>query len=122
MKFLLLTIVCLCISTNLFSGSTDKFTDVETPKMYSQEAFYLSSESYECNYYIELAGNNLYDMDVYEKASNNNKVKKEYNLFIKHSSQAIEICKDVNKSIVQDMMEIQEGVITYYKGKHHEKN
>lgn len=120
MKFLLSTIVCLCTTTILFSGSTDKFTDIETPKMYSQEARNLSSESYECNYYIELAGKNLYDIDVYEKVADIKKIKSNYNLFIKHSSKAIEICSYVNETIVQDMIEIQEGVTIYYKGKYNE--
>lgn len=120
MKFLLSTIVCLCITTNLFSGSVDKFTDIETPRMYSDETLNLYSESYECNYYIELAGKNLYDIDVYEKVANNKKIKNNYNLFIKHSSKAIEICKNVNESIVEDMIQIQEGVAIYYKGKYNE--
>lgn len=122
MKFLLSTIVCLCLSTNLFSGSTDKFTDIETPKMYSEETAFLATDNYECNYYIELAAINLHDMDVYEKIADNKKVRSNYSLFVKHSSRAIEVCTDVSKAVVQDMLEIKQGVEIYYKEKYNAKN
>lgn len=122
MKFLLSTIVCLFISTNLFSGSTDKFTDIETPKIYSEETALLSTNNYECNYYIELAAINLYEMDVYEKVADNKKIKSNYNLFVKHSSRAIEVCSDVSKDTVDDMIEIKQGVEIYYNEKYNEKN
>lgn len=122
MKFLLSTITCLFILVSSASGSINNYTDIQTPKMYSEEARFLVSESYDCNYYIELAGQNLYNMDMYEKIADTKKIKVNYNLFIENSSRAIEECNYVNQEIVQDMMQIQLDVEVYYKGKYNEQN
>lgn len=77
----------------------------------SKELNYIATSSFECNYYLELAGQDLLSLANYNEST---KPRKLYETFIDHSTKAAEVCAYINQLIVDDIIEIQNDITYFY--------
>ena len=89
-------------------------TDMLPPSEASKELAYIATDNYECNYYLELAGQDLLSLANYDTSHKPIKVKKLYQAFMDHSTKAREICIHINKLVVDDIIEIQDDITYFY--------
>ena len=109
MKLLLLSL----LATLTFAA-----TDMLPPSEASSELAFVSSSDYECNYYIELAGQDLTTLSIAERTPNSKAIQSAFTSFMYHSSQATTICSYINELVVADIVDIQNS-ISYYYYKHY---
>ena len=109
MKLLLLSL----LTTLTFAS-----TDLLPPSEASNELAFIASSDYECNLYIELAGNDLLTLAKAEQTTNSKAVQSAFNSFMYHSSRATTICSYINELVVADIVDIQNS-ISYYYYKHY---
>ena len=99
MKLLLLTLstTFLLASTNLHESS--------------KELNYIATSDFECNYYLELAGQDLLSLSNYNKSTKPSSL---YESFMNHSTKAKELCININRLVVEDITEIQDDITDFY--------
>ena len=105
MKLLLLT---------LLTTFTLASTDMLPPSEASKELAYIATDNYECNYFIELAGQDLLTLAAFDSNQPKKDIKKVYDAFMEHSTKATTICVYINKLIVNDITEIQDDITYFY--------
>ena len=111
MKLLLLLV--LSIFALAFEQSNS--TDIQDLKTNADDILFLQSSNFECNLYIENAGQYILLMNKAEKAHNLSALANNYVLFLDQSNRAIAICKDVNHAVANDIIDIQSNIEMYYK-------
>ena len=111
MKLLLL----LTLSIYAFAINSSDVTDIQDLKTNADDILFLQSSNFECNLYIENAGQYILLMNKAEKAHNISALANNYVLFLDQSNQAIAICKDVNPAVANDIIDIQSNIEMYYK-------
>lgn len=111
MKYLIALSLLLSI---LNAKPNDNMTDIESPDQYRKDVQSMATSDFQCNLYIEKTGANLYVMSQAEQINDKKTISSEFLLFVKNSNYAMEYCQYLSTDVVQDMAEIQEGVITYY--------
>ena len=102
MKFLLLA---------LLTTFTLAAADMLPLKESSKELNYITTSDFECNYYLELAGQDLLSLSNYNKSTKPSNL---YESFMNHSTKAKELCISINKLIVEDITEIQDDITDFY--------
>ena len=107
MKLLLL----LTLSLFAFANSTD----VQDAKTNADDILFLQSSSFECNLYIEKAGQFLLLMSQAEESHNLSAVANNYVLFLDQSNRAVAICKEINPVVANDIIDVQSNIAIYYK-------
>ena len=105
MKLLLLT---------LLTTFTLASTDMLPPSEASKELAYIATDDYECNYYLELAGQDLLLLAKYDTSHKPVKVTKLYKAFMDHSTRAREVCIHINQLVADDISEIQDNITYFY--------
>lgn len=98
-----LVIISMLLATLAFAATTD----ILPPKEASNELAFIATDNYECNYFIELAG-----QDLLLLASSHSK--RDYDAFMEHSTKATTICVYINKLITNDIVNIQNDVTYFY--------
>ena len=111
MKYLIALTLLLSV---LNAKPNDTMTDIESPDQYRKDVQSMATSDYQCNLYIEKTGASLYIMSQAEQNKDKKTVSSEFLVFVKNSNYAMEYCQYISTDIVQDMADIQEGVITYY--------
>ena len=111
MKLLLL----LTLSIFAFAINPSNVTDIQDLKTNADDILFMQSSSFECNLYIEKAGQYLLLMNEAEQSSNLSALANSYILFLDNSNQAIAICRDVNPAVANDIIDIQSNIEIYYK-------
>ena len=111
MKLLLL----LTLSIFAFAINHSDVTDIQDLKTNADDILFLQSSSFECNLYIEKAGQYLLLMDKAEQSSNLSALANSYLLFLDNSNQAIAICKEINQTVTNDLIDVQSNIELYYK-------
>ena len=111
MKLLLL----LTLSIFAFAINHSDVTDIQDLKTNADDILFLQSSSFECNLYIEKAGKYLLLMDKAEQSSNLSALSNNYILFLDNSNQAIAICKEINQTVTNDLIDVQSNIEKYYK-------
>ena len=111
MKLLLL----LTLSIFAFAINHSDVTDIQDLKTNADDILFLQSSSFECNLYIEKAGKYLLLMDKAEQSSNLLALSNNYLLFLDSSNQAIAICKEINETVTNDLIDVQSNIEIYYK-------
>ena len=107
MKLLLL----LTLSLFTFANSTD----VQNAKTNADDILFLQSSSFECNFYIEKAGQFLLLMSQAERSHNLSAVANNYVLFLDQSNRAVAICKEINPVVANEIIDVQSNIAMYYK-------
>ena len=105
MKLLLLT---------LLATFTLASTDMLPPQEASKELTYIATDNYECNYYLELAGQDLLHLANYDTSHKPAQVTKLYQAFMDHSAKAREVCIHINQLVADDISEIQDDITYFY--------
>ena len=100
----------ILIVINLLSASTDMLPPSEA----SSELAFIATSDYECNYYIELAGQDLLTLANLERNPNSKAIQQAYNSFMYNSTQATTICMDINELAVAEIVDIQNSISYYY--------
>ena len=111
MKLLLL----LTLSIFAFAINHSDVTDIQDLKTNADDILFMQSSSFECNLYIEKAGQYLLLMDKAEQSSNLLALSNNYLLFLDSSNQAIAICKEINEAVTNDLIDVQSNIEIYYK-------
>ena len=111
MKLLLL----LTLSIFAFAINPSNVTDIQDLKTNADDILFMQSSSFECNLYIEKAGQYLLLMNEAEQSSNLSALANSYILFLDNSNRAIAICRDVNPAVANDIIDIQSNIEIYYK-------
>ena len=111
MKLLLL----LTLSIFAFAINHSDVTDIQDLKTNADDILFLQSSSFECNLYIEKAGQYLLLMDKAEQSSNLLALSNNYILFLDNSNRAIAICKEINETVTNDLIDVQSNIEIYYK-------
>lgn len=111
MKLLLL----LTLSIFALAFEQSNSTDIQDLKTNADDILFMQSSSFECNLYIEKAGQYLLLMNEAEQSSNLSALSNNYLLFLDHSNQAIAICKEINQTVANDLIDIQSNIEIYYK-------
>ena len=111
MKLLLL----LTLSIFAFAINHSDVTDIQDLKTNADDILFLQSSSFECNLYIEKAGQYLLLMDKAEQSSNLLALSNNYLLFLDNSNRAIAICKEINETVTNDLIDVQSNIEIYYK-------
>ena len=111
MKLLLL----LTLSIFAFAINHSDVTDIQDLKTNADDILFLQSSSFECNLYIEKAGKYLLLMDKAEQSSNLSALSNNYILFLDNSNRAIAICKEINETVTNDLIDVQSNIEIYYK-------
>ena len=89
-------------------------TDMLPPNEASSELAFIATSDYECNLYIELAGQDLLTLANIERNPNSKAIQQAYNSFMYHSTQATTICMDINELAVAEIVDIQNSISYYY--------
>lgn len=89
-------------------------TDMLPPQEASKELAYIATENYECNYYLELAGQDLLHLANYDTLHKPAQVTKLYQAFMNHSTRAREVCMYINQLVADDISEIQNDITYFY--------
>lgn len=105
MKLFLLTLLA---SLSLAS------TDVYPPKEAYNELTFIATSDYQCNLYMELAGQNLKALANAESTSNTKQLKVSFNQFMSNSTKAIDVCSYIDKQTTADIIAIKNSVFYYY--------
>ena len=105
----------LLLTLAIFAFASPVFTDVQNPKTNADDVLFLSSSSFECNLYIEKAGQALLNMANAEEQHNLSAVSASFILFLDESNRAIAICRDISTSVANDLVEVQTNTRMYYK-------
>ena len=100
----------LALLTTLTFASTDMLPPAEA----SKELNFIATSDYECNYYLELAGQDLLTLANFDTSHKPRDVKRLYEAFMDHSTRATEICIEINRLIVDDIINIQNDITYYY--------
>ena len=111
MKLLLL----LTLSIFAFAINHSDVTDIQDLKTNVDDILFLQSSSFECNLYIEKAGKYLLLMDKAEQSSNLSALSNNYILFLDNSNRAIAICREINETVTNDLIDVQSNIEIYYK-------
>ena len=111
MKLLLL----LTLSIFALAFEQSNSTDIQDLKTNADDILFMQSSSFECNLYIEKAGQYLLLMNEAEQSSNLSALSNNYILFLDNSNRAIAICRDVNPAVANDIIDIQSNIEIYYK-------
>lgn len=111
MKLLLL----LTLSIFALAFEQSNSTDIQDLKTNADDILFMQSSSFECNLYIEKAGQYLLLMNEAEQSSNLSALSNNYILFLDNSNQAIAICKEINQAVTNDLIDIQSNIEIYYK-------
>ena len=111
MKLLLL----LTLSIFAFAINHSDVTDIQDLKTNADDILFLQSSSFECNLYIEKAGKYLLLMDKAEQSSNLSALSNNYILFLDNSNRAIAICKEINQTVTNKLIDVQSNIEIYYK-------
>ena len=111
MKLLLL----LTLSIFAFAINPSNVTDIQDLKTNADDILFLQSSNFECNLYIENAGQYILLMNKAEKAHNLSAIANNYVLFLDQSNKAIAICRDINPAVANDIIDIQSNIEIYYK-------
>lgn len=111
MKLLLL----LTLSIFALAFEQSNSTDIQDLKTNADDILFMQSSSFECNLYIEKAGQYLLLMNEAEQSSNLSAVSNNYLLFLDHSNQAIAICKEINQTVANELIDVQSNIEIYYK-------
>lgn len=111
MKLLLL----LTLSVFAFAINPSNVTDIQDLKTNAEDILFMQSSSFECNLYIEKAGQYLLLMNEAEQSSNLSALANSYLLFLDNSNQAIAICKEINQTVTNDLIDVQSNIKLYYK-------
>ena len=111
MKLLLL----LTLSIFAFAINHSDVTDIQDLKTNADDILFMQSSSFECNLYIEKAGKYLLLMDKAEQSSNLLALSNNYILFLDNSNRAIAICKEINETVTNDLIDVQSNIEIYYK-------
>ena len=89
-------------------------TDVYPPKEAYNEFTFIATSDYQCNLYIELAGQNLEAMADAESTLNTKQLKASFHQFMNNSSKAIDVCAYIDEQTTADIVEIQNSISYYY--------
>ena len=111
MKLLLL----LTLSIFALAFDQSNSTDIQDLKTNADDILFMQSSSFECNLYIEKAGQYLLLMNEAEQSSNLSALSNNYILFLDNSNRAIAICKEVNTAVTNDLIDVQSNIEIYYK-------
>lgn len=111
MKLLLL----LTLSIFAFAINPSNVTDIQDLKTNADDILFLQSSSFECNLYIEKAGQYLLLINEAEQSNNLSALANSYLLFLDQSNKAIAICRDINPAVANDIIDIQSNIEIYYK-------
>ena len=111
MKLLLL----LTLSIFAFAINPSNVTDIQDLKTNADDILFMQSSSFECNLYIEKAGQYLLLMNEAEQSNNLSALANNYLLFLDNSNQAIAICKEINQTVTNDLIDVQSNIEIYYK-------
>ena len=111
MKLLLL----LTLSIFALAFEQSNSTDIQDLKTNADDILFMQSSSFECNLYIEKAGQYLLLMNEAEQSSNLSALSNNYLLFLDNSNQAIAICKEINQAVTNDLIDVQSNIEIYYK-------
>ena len=111
MKLLLL----LTLSIFALAFEQSNSTDIQDLKTNADDILFMQSSSFECNLYIEKAGQYLLLMNEAEQSSNLSALSTNYILFLDNSNRAIAICKEINQTVTNDLIDIQSNIEIYYK-------
>ncbi len=111
MKLLLL----LTLSVFAFAINPSNVTDIQDLKTNADDILFMQSSSFECNLYIEKAGQYLLLMNEAEQSSNLSTLSNNYILFLDNSNRAIASCKEINQTVTNDLIDVQSNVDIYYK-------
>ena len=111
MKLLLL----LTLSIYAFAINSSDVTDIQDLKTNADDILFLKSSNFECNLYIENAGQYILLMNKAEKSHNLSAIANNYVLFLDQSNKAIAICRDINPAVANDIIDIQSNIEIYYK-------
>ena len=111
MKLLLL----LTLSVFAFAINPSNVTDIQDLKTNADDILFMQSSSFECNLYIEKAGQYLLLMNEAEQSNNLSALANNYILFLDNSNQAIAICKKINETVTNDLIDVQSNIEIYYK-------
>ncbi len=110
MKLLLL----LTLSIFAFAINPSNVTDIQDLRTNADEILFMQSSSFECNLYIEKAGQYLLLMNKAEQSSNLSALSNNYILFLDNSNRAIAICKEINQTVTNDLIDVQSNIEIYY--------
>ena len=105
----------LLLTLSIFAFASTQSTDVLDAKTNADEILFLSTNNFECNLYIEKAGQYLLLMNEAEQSSNLSALSNNYLLFLDHSNQAIAICKEINQTVANELIDVQSNIEIYYK-------
>ena len=111
MKLLLL----LTLSIFALAFEQSNSTDIQDLKTNADDILFMQSSSFECNLYIEKAGQYILLMNEAEQSSNLLALSNNYLLFLDNSNRAIAICIDVNPAVANDIIDVQSNIEIYYK-------
>ena len=106
MKFLLSMMFIIYISSAL--KANDDFRQTK------KEIIGFGTKDFQCNYYIELSGSNLYNMQFFEKANKVDEISSEYQKFKTNSLKAIDNCKYVSTETYEELKQISKKIEIYY--------
>ena len=109
MKILLSIILSVC------AFAFPLATDIQDPKTNADEVLFLATDNFECNLYIEKAGQALLMMSKAEETHNKSALHNQYIIFLDQSDKAIAICKDISTGVAHDLVDIRTDVEIYYK-------
>lgn len=116
MKLILSILTAYALTLSLLNAKpNDNMTDIEDPRSYAKEMFSTQTPDFKCNYYADMAGENLWNMAEAEDTRNNKLVSLEFSNFQRNAESAIEACKYVDEQLTREMIVIVEGVNYYYK-------
>ena len=111
MKLLLL----LTLSIFALAFEQSNSTDIQDLKTNADDILFMQSSNFECNLYIEKAGQFLLLMSQAEESHNLSAVANNYVLFLDQSNQAVAICKEINPTVANNIMDVQSNIAIYYK-------
>ena len=105
----------LLLTLSIFAFASTQSTDVLDAKTNADEILFLSTNNFECNLYIEKAGQYLLLMNEAEQSNNLSALSNNYILFLDNSNRAIAICKKINETVTNDLIDVQSNIEIYYK-------
>ena len=116
MKLILSILTAYALTLSLLNAKpNDDMTDIEDPRTYAKEMFLTQTPDFKCNYYADMAGENLWNMAEAEDTRNNKLVSLEFSNFQRNAQLAIDTCRYVDEQLTREMIVIVEGVNYYYK-------
>lgn len=89
-------------------------TDMLPPSEASNELAFITTSDYECNYYIELAGQDLLTLATLEQSPKSKAIQQAYNSFMYHSTRATSICMYIDELTASEIIDVQNSISYYY--------